>query len=160
MDDELKQAYIKTLLSLQEEDNKSVLLYVAFDLAVVSLTLSEKLLQNATSDVRYVIATGLCLLLASAALFFNYYRKMHLSRFKVADTLLTLDILQARNIPVQIWEKHKIGYQVGYGLRLAGLALLLAAYLLFSQKIPEPDNCLPEVGLSLQNFLPEIGYNR
>ena len=151
MDDELKQAYIKTLLGLQEEDNKSVLLYVAFDLAVVSLTLSEKLLQNATSDVRYVIATGLCLLLASAALFFNYYRKMHLSRFKVADTLLTLDILQARNIPVQIWEKHKIGYQVGYGLRLAGLALLLAAYLLFSQKIPEPDSCIPKNGHYPQN---------
>ena len=146
MDDELKQAYIKTLLGLQEEDNKSVLLYVAFDLAVVSLTLSEKLLQNAASAVRYLIVAGLCLLLASAALFFNYYRKMHLSRFKVADSLLTLDIAQARNIPVQIWKKHQLGYKMGYGLRIVGLALLFAAYLLFPQNKNENEPSRPALG--------------
>ena len=67
MDDETKREYIKTVLSLQEEDNKSVLLYVAFDLAVVSLTLSEKLLQASDTNSPF-IATGLILLLISAAL--------------------------------------------------------------------------------------------
>ena len=41
-DTDLKKGYIKLLLSLMEEDKKSVLLYVAFNLAVVSLVLPEK----------------------------------------------------------------------------------------------------------------------
>lgn len=44
--EDLSKDYIKTLLSIVEEDKKAILLYVAFDLAVVSLTLSEKLLQD------------------------------------------------------------------------------------------------------------------
>lgn len=46
MSDDLKREYIKGLLSVIDEDKKSVLLYVAFDLAVVSLTLSEKIFQS------------------------------------------------------------------------------------------------------------------
>ena len=128
MNDELKKEYIKTLLSLQEEDNKSVLLYVAFDLAVVSLTLSEKLFQSTTSKTPFV-AFGMLLLLVSAALFFNYYRKMHLSRFKVADALLKLDTAEARGIPSQVWKDHNIGYRIGYVVRLAGISVLIATYL-------------------------------
>ena len=41
-DTDLKKGYIKLLLSLMEEDKKAVLLYVAFNLAVVSLVLPEK----------------------------------------------------------------------------------------------------------------------
>ena len=128
MGDEIKKEYIKTLLSLQEEDNRSVLLYVAFDLAVVSLTLSEKLFQGPASRSAF-IAAGLCLLLISAALFFNYYRKMHLSRFRVADALLTLDTAGARDILTEVWKNHKTGYQVGYAVRLVGLAILIITYL-------------------------------
>lgn len=117
MNDEIKKEYIKTLLSLQEEDNKSVLMYVAFDLAIVSLTLSEKLLQSSPSNSPF-IAAGLCLLLVSAGLFFNYYRKMHLSRFTVADALLTLDTAKAREVPAQVWNDHKAGYKAGYAIRL------------------------------------------
>jgi len=126
--DDLRKEYIKTLLSLLEEDKKSVLLYVAFDLAVVSLTLSEKLLQGPTSKSPFV-AAGLCLLLASAAMFFNYYRKLHLSTFRLADVLLTLDTAAARQIPEQVWREHKPGYRVGYVVRLLGLAVLIATYL-------------------------------
>lgn len=128
MGDEIKKEYIKTILSLQEEDNKSVLLYVAFDLAVVSLTLSEKLFQSPGPGSPFV-AAGLCLLLISAALFFNYYRKMHLSSFRVADALLELDTARAREIPTEVWNNHKTGYQVGYTVRLLGLAVLIATYL-------------------------------
>jgi hypothetical protein len=75
------------------------------------------------------VAAGLCFLLVSAALFFNHYRKIHLSTFEIVDKLLTLDTEKARSIPTETWQKHKTGYIVGYIVRLAGVAMLIAAYL-------------------------------
>lgn len=128
MSDDLSKDYINAIISVVEEDKKSVLLYVAFDLAVVSLTLSEKLLQGSTVKSPFV-AMALCLLLVSAALFFNHYRKIHLSTFEIVDQLLTLDTKKARSIPSDTWQKHKTGYQVGYVVQLAGLTILIATYL-------------------------------
>ncbi|WP_394787210.1 hypothetical protein [Rhodoferax sp.] len=125
MSDDLNKDYIKAIISVVEEDKKSILLYVAFDLAVVSLTLSDKLLRGATSKSPF-IAAGLCLLLSSAGLFFNHYRKVHLSTFEIVDQLLTLDTQRARAISTQTWKKHQFGYRLGYVIRLLGIATLLA----------------------------------
>jgi hypothetical protein len=126
--EDLKRIYIQAIISVVEEDKRSVLLYVAFDLAVVSLTLSEKILQSTTAKSPYV-AAGLCLLLASAGLFFNYYRKVHLSTFAIADQLLSLDTAKARSIPAATWEQHKLCYLIGFFVRLFGLSVLIVAYL-------------------------------
>ncbi len=128
MADDTSFEYIKAIISVADEDKKSVLLYVAFDLAVISLTLSEKIFQ-ATGPKSAYVAAGLCLLLASAGLFFNHYRKIHLSIFRIVDELLTKNTSRAREIPTETWEKHKLGYIVGYCARLLGIALLVAAYL-------------------------------
>jgi hypothetical protein len=129
MSDDLKKEYIKGLLSVMDEDKKSVLLYVAFDLAVVSLTLSEKIFQSPPKNSS-IVASGLILLLISAFLFFNYYRKMHLASFAMVDQILTLDTARARQIPSEVWSRHKTGYKVGYVSRVAGLAALITAFLL------------------------------
>ena len=127
MSDDLKREYIKGLLSVIDEDKKSVLLYVAFDLAVVSLTLSEKIFQSPPKNSP-IVASGLILLLISAALFFNYYRKMHLASFEMVDQILTLDTAKARQIPGEVWSKHRIGYWVGYVVRLVALTVLICAF--------------------------------
>ncbi len=127
MPEDLKKDYIKTLLSIVEEDKKAVLLYVAFDLAVVSLTLSEKLLPDKGGHQPF-IAFGLGLLLIAAALFFDYFRKMHLATFEIADCLQPLDTARAREIPKDVWKKHKTGYIAAYVIQLLGLALLIACY--------------------------------
>lgn len=125
--EDLSKDYIKTLLSIVEEDKKAILLYVAFDLAVVSLTLSEKLLQDKGGREPF-IAFGLGLLLIAAALFFSYFRKMHLATFEIANCLLTLDTARAREIPKDVWTEHKTGYIAAYVVQLLGLALLIACY--------------------------------
>jgi hypothetical protein len=125
--DELEREYIKSIMTVVEEDKKSVLLYVAFDLSVVSLTLSGKIF-NTTTYKSPIVAAGLCLLLVSAALFFNYYRKVHLSTFLIADQLLKLNVKKARAIPTETWERHRFGYRIGYVVRLLGLAVLIAAF--------------------------------
>lgn len=51
--EEQKVEYIRAVISAVEEDKKSVLLYVAFDLTVVSLTLSEKLLARSPASAIY-----------------------------------------------------------------------------------------------------------
>ncbi len=127
MPEDLKKDYIKTLLSVVEEDKKAVLLYVAFDLAVVSLTLSEKLLPDKGGHQPF-IALGLALLLIAAGLFFEYYRKMHLATFSIADCLLTLRTARAREIPKEVWKTHRTGYIAAYIIQLLGLALLIACY--------------------------------
>ncbi len=127
MSEELNKDYIKSIISVVEEDKKSVLLYVAFDFAVVSLTLSEKLLQAPSNNSKFV-AVALCLLLGSAALFFNHYRKIHLCTFKIVDQLLTLDTDRARAIPAETWDQHKLGYRLGYIVRIIGVAILIGVY--------------------------------
>ncbi len=127
MPEDLNKDYIQTLLGIVEEDKKAVLLYVVFDLAVVSLTLSEKLLQDKGGHQPF-IALGLGLLLIAAALFFNYFRKMHLATFEIAECLLTLDTARARELPKNVWKDHKAGYCAAYIIQLLGLALLIACY--------------------------------
>ena len=99
----------------------------AFDLAVVSLTLSEKLLQDKGGREPF-LAFGLGLLLLAAGLFFSYFRKMHLATFEIANCLLTLDTARAREIPKDVWTEHKTGYIAAYVVQLLGLALLIACY--------------------------------
>lgn len=127
MSDDLKKEYITALLSVIDEDKKSVLLYVAFDLAVVSLTLSEKIFQSPPKNSP-IVAAGLILLLISAALFFNYYRKMHLASFEIVDQILTLDTDRARQLPTKVWNRHRSGYKVGYVVRVLALATLIFAF--------------------------------
>lgn len=127
MSDDLKREYIKGLLSVIDEDKKSALLYVAFDLAVVSLTLSEKIFQSPPKNSP-IVASGLILLLISAALFFSYYRKMHLASFEMVDQILTLDTAKARQIPGEVWSKNRVGYSVGYGVRVVALTVLIFAF--------------------------------
>jgi hypothetical protein len=126
--DDLKKEYIKSLLAITEEDKKSVLLYVVFDLAVVSLTLSEKVLQPSAKHA-WLTVTGLVLLLISAFLFFNYYRKIHLSSFGLAKMLLELDTVKAEGMTKHVWQEHKSGYVIGYVVRLVGLVVLIVAYM-------------------------------
>lgn len=127
MSDDLKKEYIKGLLSVIDEDKKSVLLYVAFDLAVVSLTLSEKIFQSPPGNSP-IVAAGLILLLISAALFFNYYRKMHLASFNLVDQILTLDTAKAKKIPGEVWDAHHMGYKIGYVIRVIALLVLIGAF--------------------------------
>jgi len=122
-----KKDYIKELLSVVNEDKKSVLLYVAFDFAVVSLILSQNIFDSAPSNIP-AVAIGMVFLLLSAALFFNYYRKMHLACFELAEQLLTLDADRAKKIPSEVWKDHKIGYIIGYIVRVIGLAILIGAF--------------------------------
>ena len=130
MNDELKKEYIKGLLSVIDEDKKSVLLYVAFDLAVVSLTLSEKIFHSPPKNSP-IVAVGLILLLISAALFFNYYRKMHLASFKLVEQILALDTAKAKKIPGEVWDTHHMGYQIGYVVRVIALLVLICAFVAF-----------------------------
>lgn len=124
--DELKKEYIKSMLSLMEEDKKSVLLYVAFDLAVISLVISEKIL-TVENFFRPVVVVGLVYLLISVSLFFAYYRKMNLAAFPVTRTLLTLDVAKADAIRAEAWAKNKFKYWVAHLSMGLGIALLLAA---------------------------------
>lgn len=126
-EDELKKEYIKAILAVVEEDKKAVLLYVVFDLAVVSLTLSEKIFHSPDIKSPFV-ALGLCLLLAAAAFFFNYFRKMHLATFSIVDCLLELRTECAKGIPKEVWAKHREGYVAAYVLQAAGLVVLLTTY--------------------------------
>ena len=127
MTDDLKKEYIKSIISVVEEDKKSVLLYVAFDLAIVSLTLSGKIVDNEFAKSS-VVAPGLLFLLISATYFFNHYRKIHLSTFAIIDQILTLDTDRARAIPTETWVKHSEGYRIGYMIRAVGVGTLLFAY--------------------------------
>ena len=133
--DELKKEYIRSLLVVTEEDKKSVLLYVAFDLAVVSLTLSGKLVQGSANQSWLTVA-GLVLLLVSAFVFFRYYRRIHLSSFALAKTLLRLDVEEAEATPERVWQEHRTGYFVGYVVRVLGVGMLMAAYLLADGRGP------------------------
>ena len=114
-------------MSVVNEDKKSVLLYVVFDFAVVSLVLSEKIFESVPNNAP-IVAAGMIMLLASAAFFFNYYRKMHLACFELAEQLLNLNTERAKLIPKEVWDRHKIGYIVGYIVRIAGLAVLIYAF--------------------------------
>src|SRR6202040_2693797 len=93
-DTDLKKKYIKSRLSLMEEDKKSVLLYVAFNLALVSLVLSEKVFAKVATCKALVVA-GLLFLMSSAFLLFDYCRNTHLATFPLAKTILTLDVTRA-----------------------------------------------------------------
>jgi len=128
MCEEQKKEYIKELLSVVNEDKKSVLLYVAFDFAVVSLVLSNKIFESDPKNAN-IVAAGLVILLSSAALFFNYYRKMHLACFELAKQLLCLNAEKAEQIPKEVWNKHKNGYIIGYIARAVGLGILIYAYI-------------------------------
>lgn len=113
------------MLSLMEEDKKSVLLYIAFDLAVVSLVISGKVL-TVESFFRPVVVVGLVYLLISAYFFFVYYRKIHLASFSVAKTLLTLDFAKADTIRTEVWDKHKFKYWAAFFSMVLGIVFLLA----------------------------------
>ncbi|MCR9245132.1 MAG: hypothetical protein NXI31_08865 [bacterium] len=116
-----RQAYIKELIALTERDARSVLLFVAFDLAVVSFVL-----RPATSPP-WQTNVAVVLLLASAYFFFSYYRKVHLSSFEIADQLLTNDATAARAIPEQCWKTHKTSFFLGYAFGIPAIAFLIFA---------------------------------
>ena len=127
MSEQQKNEYIKGLLSIVNEDKKSVLLYVAFDFAVVSLILSNKIFEVNPNNVN-IVTIGLVTLLISAVLFFNYYRKMHLACFELAKQLLNLNVERAEQIPKEVWRYNKMKYRLGHLALYIGLVILIISY--------------------------------
>ena len=53
---------------------------------------------------------------------------MHLASFEMVDQILTLDTAKARQIPGEVWSKNRVGYSVGYGVRVVALTVLIFAF--------------------------------
>lgn len=128
MDDNSKKDYIKLLLTLLEEDKKAVLLYVIFNFSLVTLSLNEKIFKNSDQNGVFSLI-GICLLIISGYLYFDYFRKLHLSAYKVAETILILDTDEAKKIKEQIWLQNKTRYTVAYVSQISGVVLLLIQYM-------------------------------
>ena len=75
---------------------------MGFNLAVVSLVLSEKVFAKVATRKALVVA-GLLFLMSSDFLFFDYYRKTHLATFPLAKTILTSDVTRAEEIRAAVW---------------------------------------------------------
>ena len=130
--DKLKEEYILQTLKVMEEDKKSVLLYVAFDFAVVSLTVAGniKAIGNAKS---YGAAFALGLIFLAGILFFHYYRKVHRASFEILENILTLNVDDTRTTREAVWDNKKYFYIVGYAARVVGVLWLVY---IFITKIP------------------------
>ena len=130
--DSLKEEYILQTLKVMEEDKKSVLLYVAFDFTVVSLTVAGNI--KAIGDAKsYSAALALGFIFLAGVLFFHYYRKVHKASFEILENILTLNVDNTRATREAVWENKKYFYIVGYVLRVAGVLWLVYIFL---TKIP------------------------
>ncbi len=132
--EDLKKEYILQTLKVMEEDKKSVLLYVAFDFAIVSLTVAGniKAIGQAKS---YSAAAALILIFLSGALFFHYYRKIHHASFEILENILTIDTDKTLKTRKSVWEKYRYFYIIGYVFRVLGVIGLI---LIFVTKIGGP----------------------
>jgi hypothetical protein len=119
--------YIHALIEDLESDKKSVLLYLAFELGLIVVVMTE-IFPNGKL-LPFLVLLSLTLLLLSVLLFFLYFRELHCARLQVTLCLRKLDADKAHQIvkseEAGIWQRHKAKYNWAKGLLYAGVCLYL-----------------------------------
>lgn len=126
-DETRKKEYIAGLKSWADEDKKVVLLWIAFDLAIVSLTLSEKIFDDA-SNRSPVVGIGVLSFLLSVILFFVYYHDLHMAIRSMNEHLLDLNCDQALHKIRTTWIRNSRIFDVASGLLVLGFVAFVVRY--------------------------------
>lgn len=124
---ELKKEFINGFRSWVDSEKQFVFLIIAFNLAISSLVLSEKVF---ASEKSVWIGTAVLLFLGSAGLYYWYYHTLHMAVRKVLFTLETLDVEKAKRAQAEPWNRCKHAANIGAVLTLVGLLLLVWRYFL------------------------------
>ena len=127
-ENEIKKNYIDSLIEFLESDKKSVLLYVAFDFALIVTAVSD--LYPSIEKIPPSVVFSLIFLFLSAYFFFMYYRALHLTRLKVTHTIINLDITKARGLITDkkkgIWAKNSWKYVIAYIFLIIGVCVYIS----------------------------------
>jgi hypothetical protein len=94
--DESRRDYIRELLKVSGEDARTVRLFVAFSIAIVTLTVKDIGLAGLRIPFATLAVIGLLLLLASAGIFFWYAGRVDYHRMAIARCLASSDARRAR----------------------------------------------------------------
>lgn len=121
------EAYFEWLRKWAEEDKKVVLLLIGFNLAIVSLVLSEKLFSAQPKSV--LVAGAVVLFMSAAAFLYRYFHALHIAIRQILPMLLDEDTTAAANTFEAVWKKTKWWFRIGTACTAGGLILLLAAYI-------------------------------
>lgn len=134
-----KLEYIKEMISLAQEDKKSVYPYVTISISSIVFTLSkfEKLLSNSKIffEVSYYI--GVIVLICASILYFSYWRKIHKCQIQMTGCLPTLNIEKTRDLWIALWEENKALFKSGLVLIIIGCFILFSISI--TLKILEPN---------------------
>jgi len=130
-DDDLKEAYIESLLRVADSDVQHLSVYLAFGTGVMTLFVgqlpSDRLLAL-TRPWRIAFCIGLALELVGAYLIFRYIREVHKARMKIARCVPGADAIRAREIwagPVGLPARSY--WRFVQGVRVLKLGVLLLA---------------------------------
>ena len=118
--------HVKALIAWNEGDQKVVLMWIVFDLAIISLTLSEKLFNSKS----WLVAIGLFSFLGSAVFLNLYHHKGHLAGRELAGCLAVGATNDPGVLLENLWKKNKAQFRIGIGLMLLGILLLLCEFAL------------------------------
>lgn len=129
MTPELKKEYINGLKAWVEEDKKVILLGIGFDLAAISLIISNKV-PGALNPNSILIALGMLSLLFSAYFLFVYYHGLHLAVREIHRQLKTLNIYNAENALDKLWKERSLKFHIGLALLYLGVIIFIAQYIL------------------------------
>ena len=120
------KAFFDWLRAWAEEDKKVILLLIGFDLAIVSLVLSEKLFSSEPKSV--IVACAVFSFMASAGCLYHYFHALHMAIRALLPSVLNDDIAQVEPLFFGVWSKNKWWFRAGYALLATGLVLLFIAY--------------------------------
>jgi hypothetical protein len=124
---DLKKEIINGFRSWVDSEKQFVFLIIAFNLAISSLVLSEKVF---ASEKSIWIGASVLLFLGSAGLYYWYYHTLHMAVREVLFTLETLDVKRAKDAQKEPWNRCKHAANTGAVFTLVGLLLLVWRYFL------------------------------
>lgn len=124
-----EQNYLEWMRAWTEEDKKVVLLLIGFDLATVSLVLSEKIFNLQPKS--WLVATAVLCLIVSAVCLYEYFHALHRAVRQMLPLVLSGGVTEADEIFNKVAHKYLIYFWVGYILIPIGLIVLLAEYARF-----------------------------
>lgn len=122
---ELKKEFINGFRSWVDSEKQFVFLIIAFNLAISSLVLSEKVF---ASEKSLWIGVAVLLFLGSAGLYYWYYHTLHMAVREVLFTLEALDVEKAKQAQSEPWNRCKYAANIGAAFTLIGLLLLVWRY--------------------------------
>ncbi len=120
------RVYLEWLRAWTEEDKKVLLLLIGFDLAIVSLVLSEKLFSAQPKSA--LVACAVVSFLASAGFLYQYYHALHMALRGLLPSVLSDSISDVEQLFADVWKRNRGWFRLGHFFLGLGLLLLLLAY--------------------------------